>query len=170
MGSRKRIKKHVQTVDESGWKLICGVPKTSKEAKEIIGKTKIPISPDSLVRSSHAGHIYAIKTENELFGKERSTIVYANRERSVKDADARNEALSVIGESLNELSQTGKDWSEKRLHDRIKNIVGQWSGFIDASVRRKKTGLGLNGVMIDRDSDLRKNMMENGSYYLLTTH
>ena len=133
-------KKHVQTVDESRWKLICGVPKTSKEAKEIIGKTKIPISPDSLVRSSHAGHIYAIKTENELFGKERSTIVYANRERSVKDADARNEALSVIGESLNELSQTGKDWSEKRLHDRIKNIVGQWSGFIDASVRRKKDG------------------------------
>jgi transposase len=133
-------KKHVQMVDESGWKLICGVPKTSKEAKEIIGKTKIPISPDSLVRSSQAGHIYAIKTENELFGKERSTIVYANRERSVRDADARNEALAVIGESLKELSQTGKDWSEKRLHNRIKNIVGQWSDFIDINVRRKKDG------------------------------
>jgi hypothetical protein len=104
-------RKHVELVEESGWKLICGVPKTSKEAKEIIGITEIPIGPDSLVRSSHAGHIYAMKTRSELYGKERSAIVYANRERSVRDADARNEALAVIGNGLNELSRIGKDWT-----------------------------------------------------------
>ncbi len=131
-------RKHVELVEESGWKLICGVPKTSNEAKGIIGKTEIPVGPDSLVRSSQAGHIYAIKTRNELYGRERSAIVYANRERSARDADARNEALAVIGRGLDDLSQTGKGWSEKKLHDQIKGIVGKWSDFVDVRVSRKK--------------------------------
>jgi len=112
--------------------------KTSNEAKGIIGKTEIPIGPDSLVRSSHAGHIYAIKTRNELYGRERSAIVYSNRERSVRDADARNEALSVIGSCLDGLSRTGKDWSEKKLHAQIKSIIGKWSSYVDVRVSRKK--------------------------------
>ena len=131
-------RKHVELVEEFGWKLICGVPKTSNEAKGIIGKTEIPIGPDSLVRSSQAGHIYAIKTRNELYGQERSTIVYSNRERIVRDADARNEALAVIGSCLDDLSQTGKDWSEKKLHAQIKSIIGKWSSYVDVSVSRKK--------------------------------
>ncbi len=130
-------RKHVELVEEFKWKLICGVPKTSNEAKGIIGKTEIPIGPDSLVRSSQAGHIYAIKTRNELYGRERSAIVYSNRERSVRDADARNEALAVIGSCLDGLSQTGKDWSEKKLHAQIKSIIGKWSSYVDVCVSRK---------------------------------
>jgi len=36
-------------VGSMGWKLICGIPKTSKEAKEIISMTNVPIGPDTLL-------------------------------------------------------------------------------------------------------------------------
>src|SRR5690606_13220112 len=86
--------KHIELVEKSGWKLISGVPKTLKKAKEIIAETEIHIGPDSLVRSSQTGHIYAEKTVNQIYGKPRSTFVYENRSRGVRDSDARNEALS----------------------------------------------------------------------------
>jgi hypothetical protein len=75
--------------------LICGIPKTSKEAKKAISTTEVPIGPDTLARSSRAGHIYAIKTRSILYGRERSLVVYTNRERGVKEADTRIEAGRV---------------------------------------------------------------------------
>ena len=75
-----------------------------------------------------------------MYGRERSLVVYTNRERGVKDADARNEALAIIGRELDELSEKGKDWSEKRLHSQIKSILNSWSDFIDARVSRRKEG------------------------------
>ena len=123
-----------------GWKLICGIPKASKEAKKIISMTNVPIGPDTLARSSRAGHIYAIKTRSILYGRERSLVFYTNRERGVKDADARNEALAIIGRELDELSEKGKDWFEKRLHSQIKSILNSWSDFSDAMESKKKGG------------------------------
>jgi transposase len=160
-------RKHIELVEKSRWNLICGVPKTSNDAKEIISKTEIPIGPDSLVRSSKAGHIYAIKTRNRLYGQERSAIVYSNRERSVRDADARNEALAVIGRSLDDLGQTGRDWSEKRLHTLISGIVGKWSDFVDVRVSRKK-----NLPRIDwsyRRQELRNAERLDGKWLILST-
>lgn len=133
-------KRYVEMVKDAGWKLICGIPKTSNEAKEIISMTEIPIGPDTLARSARTGHIYAIKTKGKLFGRKRLVVVYTNRESGVKEADARNEVLSIIGKELNELSEIGKNWSEKRLHSQIKTIVNSWSNFIAARVSRKKEG------------------------------
>ena len=126
--------KHIELVEKSGWKLISGVPKTLKKAKEIIAETEIHIGPDSLVRSSQTGHIYAEKTVNQIYGKPRSTFVYENRSRGVRDSDARNEALSVIGQDLDELSLYGKHWPEKKLHAKIESIVGTWSDYFDVTV------------------------------------
>ncbi|MFZ2070528.1 MAG: hypothetical protein WAV32_02775 [Halobacteriota archaeon] len=81
---------------------------------------------------------YAIKTRSKLYGRERSLVVYTNRERGVKEADTRNEALAIVGRELDELSEKGLDWSEKRLHSQIKSILNSWSHFIDARVSRKK--------------------------------
>jgi len=133
-------KKHVEMVEGMNWKLVCGIPKTSNEAKRIISMTDIPIGPDTLVRSSRAGHIYAEKKQRNIYGRERSAVVYTNRERRVKEADARNEALAIIGRELDELSETGKDWSEKRLHSKIQSILNSRSNFINARVSRKKEG------------------------------
>jgi len=81
--------------------------------------------PDTLARSSRAGHLYAIKKRCKLYGRERSLVVYTNRERGVKEADARNEALALIGRELDGLSGKGKDWPEKLLHSKIKSILNR---------------------------------------------
>lgn len=41
-------KEHVKMVESAGWKLICGVPKTLKEARDILDTTARPIEPKHL--------------------------------------------------------------------------------------------------------------------------
>jgi transposase len=160
-------KKHVELVEESGWKLISGVPKTSKDAKEAIAQMEIRISPESLVRSSRAGHIYAEKTVYQIFGKLRSTFIYENRERGVKDSDARNEALYVIGQDLDALAVTGKGWSEKRLHGKIESIIGPWSDYIDVIVSRKLDEIRVKWSY--KKHELRKAEKHDGKWIIIST-
>jgi transposase len=160
-------KSYVKTVEDMEWKLICGIPKTSKEAKEIISMTDVPIGPDTLVRSSRAGHIYAIKTESKLYGRERSVVVYTNRERGVKETDSRNEALAIVGRELDELSEKGTDWSEKRLHSKIKTILNSWSNYIDARVSRKKEGPRI--VWSYKKQELKLAERTDGKWLILST-
>jgi transposase len=160
-------KSYVKTVEDMEWKLICGIPKTSKEAKEIISMTDVPIGPDTLVRSSRAGHIYAIKTESKLYGRERSVVVYTNRERGIKETDSRNEALAIVGRELDELSEKGTDWSEKRLHSKIKTILNSWSNYIDARVSRKKEGPRI--VWSYKKQELKLAERTDGKWLILST-
>ena len=102
-----------------------------------------------------------------MYGRERSLVVYTNRERGVKDADARNEALAIIGRELDELSEKGKDWSEKRLHSQIKSILNSWSDFIDARVSRKKEGARI--VWSYKTQELRLAECNDGKWIILST-
>jgi len=109
----------------------------------------------------------AIKTRSKLYGRERSLVVYTSRERGVKDADARNEALAILGRELDELSEKGKDWSEKRLHSQIKSILNSWSDFIDARVSRKKEGARI--VRSYKKQELRVAESIDGKWLVLST-
>lgn len=159
--------KHIELVEKSGCKLISGVPKTLKKAKEIIAETEIRIGPESLVRSSQAGHIYAEKTVNQIYGKPRSTFVYENRSRGVRDSDARNEALSVIGQDLDELSLYGKHWPEKKLHAKIESIVGTWSDYFDVTVSRKLDDPRIKWSY--KRNELREAEKKDGKWLLVST-
>ena len=159
--------KHIELVEKSGWKLISGVPKTLKKAKEIIAETEIRIGPESLVRSSQAGHIYAEKTVHQIYGKPRSTFVYENRSRGVRDSDARNEALSVIGQDLDELSLYGKHWPEKKLHAKIESIVGTWSDYFDVTVSRKLDDPRIKWSY--KRNELREAEKKDGKWLLVST-
>jgi transposase len=130
-------KTHVKEIEALKWKLICGVPKTLNDVKTIIKATDVPANPDTLARSSKAGHIYAIKTKGGLYGRERSVVVYTNRERAIRDADARNEALALIGRELDEWGEKGKNWSEKRLRDKAELIVKPYTKHIEWRISRK---------------------------------
>lgn len=160
-------KEHVDIVDASGWKLVCGVPKTSDEACNLIETADIPINPTTLARSSQAGHIYAVKSTGKLYGDDRTTVVYTNREREVKKADSRNEALAVIGKELDELSEHGKSLSEKELRKKMKTIIGKWDNFIDAHVSRKKNGPRIKWTYKKRE--LRRAEQLDGKWLLLST-
>ena len=93
-------KTHVENVESAGWKLICGLPKTSREVRNIIDKTDIPLDPNTFIHKSRSGHIYADKTRGQLFGRERSAVVYVNQNQRIGEINAQNEALAEIADKL----------------------------------------------------------------------
>lgn len=159
--------KHIDLVEQSGWKLVSGVPMTLKRAKEIIEENEIHIGPESLARSSKAGHIYAEKIFSHIYGKQRSTFVYMNRFRGVRDSDARNEALSMIGQDLDALALKGKNWSEKKLHAKIESIIGPWSEYFDVAVSRKQDEPRVKWSY--KKGELRQAEKKDGKWLLLST-
>ena len=160
-------KENIIDAEKAHWKIICGIPKTSKQVNDILKNTTVDCSWNTLVRSSKAGHVYAVKTDNVLYGKRRNLIVYMNRERGVKDANSRNEALLSINEALSDLNKNGSDWSEKRLHAEIKKIVGEYGRFVDTRVSRKGTGPRISWKFNDRK--IREAEKMDGTYLLLST-
>lgn len=135
-------KDHVKLVEDAGWKLICGVPATSKEACAFLDGTEVPVTPEAFVQRSKTGHIYAVKTKGQLFGRERSVVVCINEERRSGRMNDQNEVLAWIGEELDKLSVRGQGWSEAALHKEIKGIVGSLEDLVHVRVKRIKGGVG----------------------------
>ena len=133
-------KNHVKMVESTDWKIISGIPKTSKEALGIIDETYVEPDPSTFILKSRTGHIYATKSDGPLYGKKRSLVVYLNQDRYMKQMNIMNEALADIGNELDILAQEGKNQSEAQLHKTIDKIVGSWKDCIRVRVKRKGTG------------------------------
>ena len=157
----------VTNAERAGWNLICGIPMTLREAKTIIADSEIKCSWRQLAKSSKAGHVYAMKTRKKLYGKQRDLILYTNRERGVRDANFRNEALVSIIEALTELNESGSTWTEKKLHREIGKVVGDYKRFIEVRVRRKGNGPRLSWKVKERE--ISKAERTDGKYLLLST-
>jgi len=160
-------KDHVKNVESSGWKLICGVPKTSNDARKIIEGTGVALNPATFIQKGRSGHIYAMKTKGQLFGCDRSVVVYVNQERRASETNIQNEALAEIKKELDALCEKGKDWTEAKLHKKIKKIVGPWGDYIHTAVKRKS-----NGPRIDwnyKKRQIATSERSYGKYLLLST-
>jgi transposase len=160
-------KEHVNLIESAHWKLICGIPKTLKEVKNIIDKTDIPLSPETFVHKSRTGHIYAKKTTDQLFDKKRSIVVYINQERRTSKINDQNEVLAFIGEELNALSEKGKDWPEARLHESIDKIVGSWKEHVFTRVKRNNVVPRIEWNYITQQ--IEESEHSHGKYLLYST-
>lgn len=160
-------KEHVKMVEGTEWKLICGIPKTSKDALSILRNTEISPSPLSFVRKSKSGSIYAKKVKCKLFDRERDVVVYTNQKRKISETDTRNEALFDIGKELELLNEKGGDWSEKKLHGAVKSIVGDYEDYIWTRVSRKKDDSRVKWGYKKRELGKADNM--DGKYLLYST-
>jgi len=157
----------VNAAEKANWNLICGIPGSSKEARDIISSTDIPYSWNSLIRSSKKGHIYAMKVMRKLYGKKRSLIVYANREREIHDSDARNETLSSIEEELQFLANSDPSVSEKKIREKAKKIIGRNDEFIEFSVCRKSDSPRVKWKI--KKKLVKEAEKQDGKYLLLST-
>jgi len=158
---------HIIMIEQTEWDLICGIPKTSDDAIDIINNTDLQPTPKTFVQSSKSGHIYAIKTHEQLYSRERSVVVYLNQDRHMKKMNVMNEALAKIGKKLDELGETGKKLSEAELHKRINKIIGSWEDCIHPRVKRKG-----NGPCIEwryKKHNISRLERSYGKYILLST-
>lgn len=164
---------HVQAVEEMGWQLICGLPKTLNAVQAVLDATEVPARPETLVRKTDVTTIYAMETRAQLYGKERRVVVYLNGARGVREADQRNGALAEITAALGKLSEEGAQWSEAKLHKAIKAVVGRWAPYLDVRVRRKGKGKdGEKGPRVTwsyHQHALRAAERRDGKYALLVT-
>ncbi len=160
-------KEHVNMIESAGWKLICGIPKTLKEVKNIIDSTDVPLNPSTFVHKSRTGHIYAIRTHDQLFGKERSVVIYTNQERRTSKINAQNEVLADIGQQLNALSEEGKEWSEAHLHKAIDAIIGSWEDYVFTRVKRKGNGPRIEWKY--KSQEIAAAERSHGKYLLFST-
>lgn len=152
----------------AGWKLICGIPKTLNDVKNIIESTDVPLSPTTFIQKSRTGHIYAIRTNNQLFDMERSMVVYTNQEQRTSKINAQNEVLAYIGEQLNALNERGNEWSEARLHKEINAIVGSWKDYIHTRVKRKENGPRIEWNF--KTQQIAVSERSHGKYLLFSTN
>jgi len=158
---------HVKAVEDAGWDLISGVPKSLNSVQSILEGFEVDMDPSTLTRRSEVGHVYSDSTTGELYGRNRKVAVYTNSARSTKDRDTRNDALSTIGEDLDALAEKGSDWSEKKLHTHIKRIVGKYSDLITVRVKRSGDGQRIEWGYKSRELSRLKKL--DGKYLVLAT-
>jgi hypothetical protein len=77
--------------------LICGVPRGSDEAKEILECTNVLTTVTNRVRTTGSSVLYAKRGNGLLFGKQNAGVVYLNLAKRTDMIDARNELLLEIG-------------------------------------------------------------------------
>lgn len=121
--------KTVNALEKLGWKIICGVPKISDEAKKIIISTEIPEKPDYLVPCKNTGELYACKIQAELFGQTRETVVYRNVTKATKSLIRRNKAIYVISQDLTRLKSEIHFNSQQNLKLAVRGILNGWKRF-----------------------------------------
>lgn len=160
-------KDHVKMVESTDWKLISGIPKTSKDALSIIDGADLKSDPSTFILKSRTGHIYATKSDGHLYGKKRSLVVYLNQDRNMKKMNIMNEALADIADELDILAEKGKNQSEAQLHKAIDKIVGSWKDCIQVKVKRKGDGPRIEWKFKKREIELKKS--RNAKYMILSS-
>lgn len=122
-------KKTVQELEGMGWKVICGIPKISTEAKNVIMAADITENPEFLVPCKNTGELYARKVKANLYGKIRELVVYKNVTKAAKSLVRRNRAIYEITQDLIRLMEKLIFPSQKELKIAVKSILNGWSSF-----------------------------------------
>ena len=121
--------KTVTTLERHGWKVICGVPKISNDAKKMVQNTDIPENQENLVPCKNVGELYAVKIRAQLLGKEREAVVYRNVTKATGRLIKRNRAIHEISGELNQLKENIYVKTQNLLHDKISKILEGWKSF-----------------------------------------
>lgn len=128
----------VNTIEELKWKVICGVPKISNDAKALIQSTDVQVFPNNLVKSTPHGDLYAVKVMGHLYGKMRDVVVYKNLQRASRDLTRRNETSRSVVEDLEKAKAEIRDLDDDDIHKRIEEIAGSCLPFISYSITRSR--------------------------------
>ncbi len=151
-------------VEKEGWKLVCGVTKRTKEAKNLIAETEPPIDPDHLV-PTQCMNIYAKKVDTPLFGRNGSVVVYVNTERRLQERKSRNCTIYQISEDFRELHESCSQLKKEEMVKRIlKFLPKSCAKYFDYSIHESKTGIELEW---STNSDARSEAERRDGKYLL---
>jgi transposase len=158
----------IQIVEQFNWKIICGLPKTSKVVQNILLDTSIPTTPQYKIKNSECGHIYAKKIRARVFGKVRSVIVYSNMNAGLRDTEERNEILQSYSNRLDKILKNEENMTEKLLNDQLIKVLKSYYRFF--IFRFKNSDGNITGEWIFNDDEISRAQLADGKYALLSTN
>jgi len=157
----------VQTVEQFNWKIICGLPKTSKVVQNILLETNIPTTPQYKIKNSECGHIYAKNIRARVFGKVRSVVVYSNMNAGIRDIEERNENLQSYSIRVDHILKNEENLNEKQLNDHLTKILKSYYRFF--TFRFIKSNSHVTGEWEFKDDEISQAQLADGKYAILST-
>ena len=121
--------KTVTTLERNGWKVICGIPKVSKDVRSIIRDNPIPENVQYLVPCKDNGTLYVARVRAPLYGREREVVVYRNITKAVQSVRRRNKALHELSAELATLKQKQRCKDRNELQTAIHEIISMWKSY-----------------------------------------
>ena len=157
----------VKDIELLGWKLICGVPRGSDEAKKILEDTNVLTTVSNRVRTTGSSALYAKRGNGLLFGKQNAGVVYMNLAKRTEMIDARNELLVEIGYFLDNLKEEPGESSESKLKSKIEEIIGDYVEFFKIDIIKTGNEYSLNWAY--NDEKIENAVSLDGKYLLYST-
>jgi len=157
----------IGSVEQEGWKLICGVSKRTNEAKDLISRTEPPIDPEHLV-PTQCMNIYAEKVDSSLFGRKGTVVIYVNTERRMREIKSRNYAIYRISEELKEFQKICSLMQKNEVEEKVRKIIPDaYAKYFTYSVHQRQTGIELEWSA-NTDARVRAERLD-GKYLLYAT-
>lgn len=157
----------LEVVQANKFQLIAALPATRDDVKETMKLASEIDQPKNFIKRCGGGALYGTAVQAKLFERNLPAVVCSNTSLREDLRSERNEALMDIQDSLAELAIKGKDWSEKRLHDQVSNIIGNYDSLLEVRVKRNGSTPRIS-TRIKRNS-LRALEATDGRYVILHT-
>jgi len=158
----------VRTIEQLKWKIICGLPKSSKAVQNILLNTEVPSTPLYKVKTSVCGHIYANKTRAHVFGKNRSITVYTNLNAGIRDTEERNDVLQSLSKKVEIIVKNKENLNEKQIIKLLKSQLK--SNFRFFSYTLENINSHITGKWQFNEDEITKAQMADGKYAILSTN
>jgi transposase len=157
----------VEETTAMGWDLLGGVSKGNAGALALLSSTEIPETPDTYVKDSKSGPVYAHMVSGSLFGQDRNLVAYTNADRAMREREERNRELRGVGARLKLLSLNCGNDDEATLHRAIKSVLGEWRSYFKVQVKRGGKTPRIVWKYLDRR--MKSATRTDGKYLLLCT-
>lgn len=157
----------VKDIELLGWKLICGVSRSSNEAKKILEDTNVQTTVTNRVKTTGSSALYAKRSDETIFGRQNAGVVYVNLAKRMEMIDARNELLAETGFFLEYLKEEQEKFSESNLKSKIDEITGDFAEFFN--IKLNKSGKNHSFDWSYNDETIERAVSLDGKYLLYST-
>jgi transposase len=120
------------------------------------------------VKTSECGHIYAKKTQAQIFGKKRSVTVYINLNAGIRDTEERNDALQSLSKKVEISVKNEENLNEKQVIKLLKRQLK--SKFRFFSYTLEDINSHITGKWQFNENEITKAQMADGKYAILSTN
>jgi len=157
----------VEEIEALGWEIICGVPKITTDAKNILKNTDVPLTPECFVPSKN-GDVYALQKEGKLYGKDRKVTVYVNTQKRLNEIKRKNMACVAIEYELSDLQERCTSLTREEIDEEVEDILGNLAQYFNIEVGGSDGNLALKWEYNKESIELSQ--ATGGKYLLYATN